>query len=791
MSDFNFITVQDVKEAEERFGVPNFGPIGWITEYRTYRRWLPEENRRETFYERNARVVNYNISLALGLQDTNSLQQEADLMFDYMNSFLGFASGRTLWVGGTETSEKNPACNFNCSFLAINRIKAFSTLFELLLLGTGVGYRVFSKDISKLPEIKGKGQFVVGYKTYSPKPKSERLEDTVVEYEEFAGGAEGGPFTNCQITVGDSKLGWVNALEHLLLIYFGQVEIPDYVTFNFDSVRPMGERIYGFGGTASGPEALEGIIRNVVDIFLECPENSLRSIDCMDICDCIAKGVVAGSSRRSALICLFEEGDELCANAKVDLPANKNYRWQSNNTECVGSGKTELLKNWLESNPDTTWDKAIEFVDSLKPSKSWFEKRFETIAATGEPGIYNYLAMIVKRWLAVRQWRPHVPVSEIWSRYCDIGANPCVEIILSTGYSEDPELVGQGVGFCNLTTLPLQNFVVDGVLQEELLESAVRLITRIGLRQTCVTMPRPELDDTQKEERLLGVSATGWRKMMDLLGWETSGKEIQNLQIKMRKWANDEATTYAEVLGVPRPLLVTCIKPEGTGSKVFGSSDGLHWEWAPYYIRRVQMSTTDALARALKESGFIWHPTPYDLDTHIEGSDTWERITVFESLDEDSKNEIFQKSNAVQFSFPIKSASQVSQGEVSALEQLENVRSFSVNYTDHTPSSTITVKADEWKGVAYWVWSNWKSYSTAAFLSYWSGNYPLLPYEDIDEQKYQEYVSYFEEKGLLKGQAFVINETLVNKFEQKDVEDNIDIDDVDLGAGCTQGCPIR
>lgn len=1170
-TNVSFITEKDVTKAEVEIGVPKFGPLGWIADYRTYRRHLPKLKRRETFFERNARVVNYNLSLAFGMQDTNELQEEADLMYSFMNNFLGFSSGRTMWIGGTETSESNPACNFNCSFLAINRKSAFLTLFELLMVGTGVGYRVFANDIDQLPKIH-KNRFTVGFQDYLPTSKQERQENTTTKLRDLS--SKEGHYETLTISVGDSREGWVEAVRILLDLYFSGLSVPQYVNFNVDSIRPMGERIKGFGGTASGPEALKGIVKNLVAIFEECPSDRLRSIDCMDICDCIAMGVVAGSSRRSALICLFDQGDELCANAKVNLPENKSYRWQSNNTECVGSPFAPQLRAFLEASPDSTLDSILDFIDQFKPSLEWFEEKFKTIAASGEPGINNYLLMCAKRWLAVRKWRPHVAINEIWSLYCDVGTNPCFapgtliltkqghfkiedlvgkevevydgenwvtinnfrvtgenqevynvllhngqsvvatanhsfyledgtkkllkdlvpgdrlqshniqmhgnvdkiepgaylkgfllgdgtssddkpilflyepkykckerliescqeielteevntnaivkpgfsdttynrklmqgltvrrgslidwvtscrekglptevlnwdfnskleliagyldadgtasdtkngfmyqvtsvnylqlktfqlllqsigiksslrprndssrasgkynfgdkggicnvqpeyritisqsasialskvvtfsrltsfaekttkynlqnksytvssvefagtsekvycctvptnhkislsnglvtgqchEIILSAGYSLIKELVGKGVSFCNLTTLPLQNFVkkflvyvkdsakykatLPDVLIEivnenavlktqldyELLEKAVRLITRIGLRQTCVQMPTQELHETQIEERLLGVSATGWRKMMDMLGWQTAGSEICQLQALMRTWANDEATSYAAKLGVPRPLLVTCIKPEGTSSKVFGSSDGLHWEWAPYYIRRIQMSTTDALAKALKAQGFIWHPVPYDLDNHVKGTDTWDRIKVFEAMVDDEKDALFAKSNAVQFSFPIKAEATISQGEVSAIEQLENVRSFAINYTDHLPSSTITVKPEEWSDVANWVHTNWRDYITAAFLSYWSGNYPLLPYEDITEEKYQELLSSFDPQYVTET-GFRVDELLVNQYELEDLDEGIDIDDVDLGASCQSGaCPIR
>lgn len=780
MADFEFITQADIEQAEKEVGVPKFGPLGWITDYRTYRRYLPKIKRRETFFERNARTVNYNLSLAIGLQDTNELQEEAKFMYSFMNNFLAFPSGRTMWVGGTETSESNPACNFNCSFLAVNRLSAFLTLFELLMVGTGVGFRVFEKDIAQLPEIKKLPE--IEFESYNAKHPQDRLQETLGELDVDT--------NTLKIFVGDSRDSWVDALR-VFLFQITDIFGANKIIFNVDSIRPMGERINGFGGTASGPEALVGIIQNVHRIVSECPASKLRSIDCMDICTAVAKGVVAGSSRRSALICLFDQGDELCANAKVNMPKHKSYRWQSNNTECVGSLHTNELKAFLESNPDSDLDTIINFIDQFKPSLEWFEEKFKTIAASGEPGINNYLLMCAKRWMAVRKWRPNVPINEIWSLYCDVGTNPCHEIILSAGFSKSIEFIGKGTSFCNLTTTPLQNFVINGVLDYELLEQAVRLLTRIGLRQTCVQMPTRELHETQIEERLLGVSATGWRKMMDMLGWKTASPEIVDLQKKMREWANDEATKYAAKLGVPRPLLVTCIKPEGTSSKVFGSSDGLHWEWAPYYIRRIQMSTTDALAKTLKTQGFIWHPVPYDLDNHVEGEDTWDRIKVFEAMSDTEKDELFTKSNAVQFSFPIKAEAKVSQGEVSAIEQLENVRSFALNYTDHLPSSTVTVKSDEWGEVANWVHSNWKDYITAAFLSYWSGNYPLLPYEDITKEEYEKLFSSFD-PHYVTPTGFKLDEVQVNKFELEDLDDGIDIDDVDLGAGCDKnGCPIR
>ena len=824
MQEDTFISLS--RQKEDSSIQPPFGPLGELVDLRTYRRWLSKEGRRETVAERNARVVNYNVGLAIGRQSTNELQQEADLMYEMLNNLQVWPSGRTAWVGGTQTSETHPMSQFNCSFTAINRLEAFCDLFELLMVGAGVGFRVHSKDIAKLPNLVTPLPTLI-FDDYSPVEKPSRLENTCIKVNKSG---------VLEVYVGDSREGWIDSLRVLFSVYFLDEKIISHIqknsdinlfeitgiTFNVNNIRPIGERINGFGGTASGPKALQGILEDVAKILTDVPKNSkgssnLRSIDCMDISCAIARGVVAGSSRRSALICLFEEGDELCAKAKQGLYTNpslagKMYRSQSNNTETLGSRELEQLKKFLFANPDLHLNHEVvkDYFAGFAPSIEKLENKFETVKTEGEPGFDNWMRMTAQRFYAARKWRPGVSLDNIWDWYCDVGCNPCSEILLTTGPGN------KQVTFCNLSEIPLTNHLevvpksISSLetlyeLNMETLEQAFRMAARIGLRQTCVDMPHEHMDTTQKEERLIGVSATGWRDVFDALGWKTGDPRIKNLQVSCRKWANDEATQYSRKLNVPRPLLVTTIKPSGTFSQVVGCGSGLHWDWAPYYIRRIRMSANDALAKTLIEQGFPCYPELYDLSlwkreyesltskSVWENTDNWQRLTHFDRLSQTTKKQVLLACNTVVFEFPVKSLAKQSQGSVSAIEQLENMKSFTVNYCDHMPSSTITVKEDEWGDVIQWVNDNWSVFTTASFLPYYGGGYPLLPNEEIDESEYtrrlnkvpQEY-----QHKLPNGKVmFKVDETLLRKIELQ----LVDPDDVEITiGGCQSGaCPLR
>lgn len=173
--------------------------------YRTYSRWLPKLNRRETWKEAVTRAVRYNVGISFDQLEVNNIepptdkiQQEAEILFDNIFNLRQFLSGRTHWVGGAEqgVANKFPLSNFNCSFINITEWEDLSNLFYLLLLGTGVGIKCTKENASKMKPIRT--NFNIIHSEYNPLPKQERLEHTKINIMENG---------YAKIYIGDSKEG--------------------------------------------------------------------------------------------------------------------------------------------------------------------------------------------------------------------------------------------------------------------------------------------------------------------------------------------------------------------------------------------------------------------------------------------------------------------------------------------------------------------------------------------------------------------------------------------------------
>lgn len=539
--------------------------LGKFVYYRTYSRPVPEERRREFWWETCFRVVEFNVGLQLDAMKRKDMEitekiiqdltKEAEEIYDLMYHLKLFPSGRSLWIGGSKASYLYPLSNFNCSFVTIDSLRKFSEIFFVLMLGTGVGLSVEREYIRKLPKINSKIDII--HKSYEAIPQGMRKEYT--ELKLLNNNA-------LELEIGDSKFGWSNAIDLFFDILSSKQYVGiEYIFINYNNVRPEGERLKTFGGYASGHNNIKQMFEKISRIFKEKRNSNYQQwqtvapIDALDIATIIAENVVSGGVRRSAEI-VFCDPDELDV-----LNAKANLYYQDDQGNWVENKQT--LNRALSNNT---------VIYKEKPSRTELHDHFEKLKVSGEPSFANF--------------------KEMKRRRDDVqGGNPCFEILL------------RDRGVCNLTEVNLMAFAnEDGSFDKEGMLKAQRFSARIGYRMASIELELHEWNLVNQEDRLTGCSITGVMDFKNATNIDDSSfiLLLEDLRNEAKKAANE----LADFLKLNRPKLVTAVKPSGTISQLPTVSSGVHFSHSPYYIRRVRVSAKDPLAQALADALFPWHP---------------------------------------------------------------------------------------------------------------------------------------------------------------------------------------
>lgn len=258
-----------IKKLEKRKHTETpWGMLGYITYKRTYSRRKNEEDleseETEEFHDTICRILKASKE-QLKIDFTN---REIERAYDYFKQLKCSVAGRFLWQLGTRTVDKLGLMSLqNCAFVNIDGpIEPFLWIFDVLMLGTGVGFNIQKINVEKIPPVLNKKITIT----------RETRKDS-------------------DFIVPDSREGWVSLLEKLLESYFYK---GNSFTYSTVLIRGAGEKISGFGGHASGPEELVKFISCIQKVLNSRLGQKLRPIDCLDIVNIIATCVVAGNVRR-------------------------------------------------------------------------------------------------------------------------------------------------------------------------------------------------------------------------------------------------------------------------------------------------------------------------------------------------------------------------------------------------------------------------------------------------------------------------------------------------------------
>lgn len=472
----------------------------------------------------------------------------------------------------------------------------------------------------------------------------------------------------------DSIEGWADAVHALLLSFFTDAPLP---IFDYSEIRDLGAPLR-HGGCAPGPLPLKKALTEIQSILEST--SLLRPISVFDICMHLADAVLSGGVRRSATIAIFSIDDQEMLTSKTG--------------------------NWFVDNPQRARANISAMITPTH-TKEQFLDLFESTKQFGEPGFY------------FAQSTEYLP-------------NPCVEITMAPVLIKKNGLIveeytldlldplqrsqkeDQGYTYesgwqcCNLSTINCSN-----IENEDEFLTAVQGATILGTLQASYT-DFSYLGDVSKQiverEALLGVSLTGILSNPSLFCNEyvlRNGADTARLVNRI----------VAKKLGIAPASRITCVKPEGTTSLLFGTSAGIHPYHAQQYIRRVQANAFEPLYQYIEAQ---W---PSACSSSVWGDDN-QRIISFacqapeNALTRDSLSAIEHLSLAKTIN-----ESWVRKGTAHP-ERLEHAY--------HNVSITVSVQPDEWVSVSEFLWKHKDKFSGVSLLSS-SGDYDyeLPPFQSV------------------------------------------------------------
>lgn len=291
-----------------------------------------------------------------------------------------------------------------------------------------------------------------------------------------------------------------------------------------------------------------------------------------------------------------------------------------------------------------------------------------------------------------------------------------------------------GWSFCNLCEINGKK-----VKTEEDFYKACRTAAILGTFQAAYTENLPLLSEAtrkiMKRDALLGVGITGMADNPHIL----FNERIQMNGARIVKETNKEV---AKIIGINEAARTTVIKPSGNSSQLLGSGSGIHAYHFRKYIRNIQANNNEqALKETLKVNSDIANPSFWNKKS--------ETVLSF-PIELDDKAMVRTDFSTLDFLYRIYTTEK---GWVMEGTNKEHPSSILKPKYCHNVSCTVSVKDNEWKDVADWIWEHRDGFFGLSFLSETGDlDYPQAPY-----------TSYLDEKELAEtyGQGAILSSGLI------------------------------
>jgi ribonucleoside-diphosphate reductase alpha chain len=201
---------------------------------------------------------------------------------------------------------------------------------------------------------------------------------------------------------------------------------------------------------------------------------------------------------------------------------------------------------------------------------------------------------------------------------------------------------------------------------------------------------------------------------------------------KIQKKTKSQLTLDIEVGDSHTYQLSNGCVSHNTSSIVLGTSSGIHAWHAPYYIRRIRIGKNEVLYKFLKEN----HP-------------------------ELVADEFFRPHDTAVLEIPQKAPLLAINRNESIFALLSRIKEFNLKWIRgghrngenyNNVSATVSIKPNEWELVGEWMWENRNNYNGLSVIPFIEEdhNYTQMPFEEIDEQTYNEMYKKLKEVDILK-----------------------------------------
>jgi ribonucleotide reductase alpha subunit len=266
---------------------PVWGPMGKVVYERTYSR-IKRDGEKESWAETVDRVTST-------IEDVDERKRVAELIY----SFKMIPAGRHLWVTGTGLPY-----NRNCFRAPFTDRLAdhFEFMGSQLMTGGGVGANYSQEYLTLSPPVKKAGNIYItidrSHRDYNDVKR--QAEGAWLEPEDFLDRVNDLYYNHGAVAltrIADTREGWVEAWGLLFDHTAGPNSELD-LFMDLTEVRPRGELIKTFGGTASGPDPLAGSLVKVYEVLRRAEDRHLSSVEAMECDHYLAEAIVAGGARR-------------------------------------------------------------------------------------------------------------------------------------------------------------------------------------------------------------------------------------------------------------------------------------------------------------------------------------------------------------------------------------------------------------------------------------------------------------------------------------------------------------